>query len=38
MSVTVRAVLNGEERPLTGHPMARLLDVLRESLDLTGTK
>ena len=38
MSVTVRAVLNGEERALSGHPMARLLDVLRESLDLTGTK
>jgi len=38
VSVTVRAVLNGEERALSGHPMARLLDVLRESLDLTGTK
>ena len=38
MSVTVRAVLNGEERALAGHPMARLLDVLRESLELTGTK
>ncbi|HEX5759837.1 MAG TPA: (2Fe-2S)-binding protein [Thermoanaerobaculia bacterium] len=38
MSVTVRAVLNGRETELTGHPMERLLDVLRDGLALTGTK
>jgi aerobic carbon-monoxide dehydrogenase small subunit len=30
--------VNGEERRVTTHPMARLLDVLREELRLTGTK
>lgn len=30
--------VNGEPRRLTGHPMDRLLDVLREGLGLTGTK
>ena len=30
--------VNGEERSVEGFPMARLLDVLREQLHLTGTK
>jgi carbon-monoxide dehydrogenase small subunit len=30
--------VNGEARTLHAHPMARLLDVLREELCLTGTK
>ena len=30
--------VNGEERSVEGFPMARLLDVLREQLRLTGTK
>ncbi|MBA2703730.1 MAG: (2Fe-2S)-binding protein [Blastocatellia bacterium] len=30
--------VNGEARSLQAHPMARLLDVLREQLHLTGTK
>jgi carbon-monoxide dehydrogenase small subunit len=30
--------INGEERELSAHPMARLLDVLREKGRLTGTK
>lgn len=30
--------LNGEERSISVHPFARLLDVLREDLRLTGTK
>jgi carbon-monoxide dehydrogenase small subunit len=30
--------VNGEERRVEGFPMARLLDVLREQLHLTGTK
>jgi carbon-monoxide dehydrogenase small subunit len=30
--------VNGEERSLAVHPFARLLDVLREDLRLTGTK
>ena len=37
-SVTVRCKVNGEATTLTGHPMARLLDLLRTSLHLTGTK
>ena len=36
--VTVTCRVNGEEVTLTGHPMSRLLDVLRTSLHLTGTK
>jgi carbon-monoxide dehydrogenase small subunit len=36
--VTVTCRVNGEERTLTGHPMARLLDVLRRDAHLTGTK
>jgi carbon-monoxide dehydrogenase small subunit len=31
-------MLNDEQRTLTSPPMARLLDVLREDLHLTGTK
>jgi aerobic carbon-monoxide dehydrogenase small subunit len=30
--------VNGEARSIKAHPMARLLDVLREQLHLTGTK
>ena len=30
--------VNGDERSVEGFPMARLLDVLREQLHLTGTK
>jgi carbon-monoxide dehydrogenase small subunit len=32
------SVVNGESTRLHAHPMARLLDVLREQLHLTGTK
>src|SRR6202051_4256942 len=34
----IRCIVNGTERKLTVHPMARLLDVLREEMHLTGTK
>lgn len=36
--VEVSCVVNGERRALSVYPMARLLDVLREELHLTGTK
>jgi carbon-monoxide dehydrogenase small subunit len=36
--VDVRCTVNSEERRLQAFPMARLLDVLREELHLTGTK
>ncbi|MGD1095130.1 MAG: (2Fe-2S)-binding protein [Bryobacteraceae bacterium] len=36
--VEIRCTVNGVEREITVHPMARLLDVLREDLRLTGTK
>jgi len=36
--ITVMCSVNGTEVSLTGRPMARLLDVLRERLGLTGTK
>jgi aerobic carbon-monoxide dehydrogenase small subunit len=36
--VTIRCRVNGEEQEISGHPMARLLDVLRVTLRLTGTK
>jgi aerobic carbon-monoxide dehydrogenase small subunit len=36
--VTVTCRVNGREAELQGHPMARLLDVLRTELHLTGTK
>ena len=38
MSVTVRFRVNGTERSLATDPERRLLDVLREDLQLTGTK
>jgi len=34
----VRFTLNGRETEVVAHPMARLLDVLREHCGLTGTK
>jgi carbon-monoxide dehydrogenase small subunit len=34
----IRCNVNGEPRTIAAHPMARLLDVLREQLHLTGTK
>jgi len=34
----MRFTLNGKEENTDAHPMARLLDVLREDLGLTGTK
>jgi carbon-monoxide dehydrogenase small subunit len=34
----VRLTLNGRQIDVDAHPMARLLDVLREDLGLTGTK
>jgi carbon-monoxide dehydrogenase small subunit len=37
-TVTIRCVVNGQPRVVEGPPMARLLDVLREELRLTGTK
>ena len=36
--VTVQCRVNGAAAELSGHPMARLLDVLRAGLHLTGTK
>jgi aerobic carbon-monoxide dehydrogenase small subunit len=36
--VMVRCTVNGRAVELHAHPMARLLDVLREELRLTGTK
>ena len=36
--VTVSFNVNGEEQHVQAYPMARLLDVLREELRLTGTK
>ena len=38
MSVTVRLRVNGTERSLTTDPKRALLEVLREELQLTGTK
>ena len=37
-SVTVNFTVNGSAETVTAHPMARLLDVLRRQLHLTGTK
>ena len=34
----IGCTVNGETRTLEAHPMERLLDVLREQLQLTGTK
>jgi aerobic-type carbon monoxide dehydrogenase small subunit (CoxS/CutS family) len=36
--VTVAFTLNGREVTAEGHPMDRLLDILREQFQLTGTK
>ena len=36
--VSVRCTVNGEAVTLDAYPFARLLDVLREELSLTGTK
>jgi carbon-monoxide dehydrogenase small subunit len=36
--ISIGCKVNGEERTLEAYPLARLLDVLRESLRLTGTK
>lgn len=36
--VAVTLTVNGEARTVEAYPMARLLDVLREELRLTGTK
>jgi aerobic carbon-monoxide dehydrogenase small subunit len=38
ISVVIRCRLNGVPATLHGHPMARLLDVLRTELRLTGVK
>jgi carbon-monoxide dehydrogenase small subunit len=38
LKVEISCTVNGEARKLHTHPMARLLDVLREELRLTGTK
>ncbi len=38
MSVTVRFKVNGTERSVATDPQRRLLEVLREELQLTGTK
>ncbi len=38
MHVTVRFTVNGTESRITTDPQRRLLDVLREELQLTGTK
>ena len=38
MEQTVSFRVNGRLRTVTAHPMKRLLDVLREDLNLTGTK
>lgn len=34
----IQMTVNGEQKNIEAHPMARLLDVLREDLNLTGTK
>ena len=36
--ILVRCTVNGKSLALEAHPMARLLDVLREEAGLTGTK
>ena len=36
--VDISCTVNGEKKTLRAYPMARLLDVLREDLGLTGTK
>ncbi len=36
--LTIRCVVNNQSRVIEAYPMERLLDVLREQLNLTGTK
>jgi aerobic-type carbon monoxide dehydrogenase small subunit (CoxS/CutS family) len=36
--VEIEFTVNGDRRRIEAHPMARLLDVLREQLELTGSK
>jgi aerobic-type carbon monoxide dehydrogenase small subunit (CoxS/CutS family) len=36
--VEIEITVNGDRRRIEAHPMARLLDVLREQLELTGSK
>jgi carbon-monoxide dehydrogenase small subunit len=36
--IEVKCAINGKKQTLKAHPMARLLDVLREKAGLTGTK
>ncbi len=38
MDATIRLTVNGEKKTVVTHPDRSLLDVLREDLDLTGTK
>jgi carbon-monoxide dehydrogenase small subunit len=37
-TIQVNCIINDEAKTFEAHPMARLLDVLREQLHLTGTK
>jgi carbon-monoxide dehydrogenase small subunit len=37
-AITIRCRVNGTDTTIEGHPMARLLDVLRHDLRLTGSK
>ena len=37
-TIQIRFTINGKQQSLEVYPMARLLDVLREQLHLTGTK
>jgi carbon-monoxide dehydrogenase small subunit len=37
-TIQVNCIINDEAKTFEAHPMARLLDVLRERLHLTGTK
>jgi len=37
-TVTIHCRVNGADVAVTGHPMTRLLDALRNTLHLTGTK
>ena len=36
--IEITCTVNGEQRQVQSYPMARLLDVLREQMHLTGTK
>ncbi len=36
--IEIKCTVNGEHRQVQAYPMARLLDVLREQMHLTGTK